>query len=407
MICTTSVASLRLLAAAAWAVGVAFVQSASGGELDLSGSIAFEPRVFFDDPLFAEQSGDTFSSSAFLQPELRYYWGDSRIAAVGFARWDADDEDRTHLDVRELNYFYSAADWDVLVGATRVFWGVAESRHLVDILNQTDQVEDVDAEDRLGQPMLNVNYLSDAGAFSLFFMPYFRERTFPDAQARLRGPLPVESDPIYASDLERWNPDFALRYAQIFGDFDVGLSFFRGTSREPRFQTELADRGPILRPVHDVINQVSLDAQATKGAWLFKLEALTRGGHPGGRFFASVAGLEYTLFDIAATGADVGLLAEYLYDGRDDTTPPTPFEDDVFVGGRLALNDPGGTSLLAGGIVDTGDGDTIMLIEGSRRLGQDWQIALEARLFLGFSAPDVLNGFQRDDFITLRIARFF
>ena len=44
----------------------------------------------------------------------------------------------------------------LLVGAAKVFWGTAESRHLVDIINQTDAVEDIDEEDKLGQPMVKV-----------------------------------------------------------------------------------------------------------------------------------------------------------------------------------------------------------------------------------------------------------
>ena len=44
-------------------------------------------------------------------------------------------------------------------GVRRVFWGVAESNHLVDVINQTDAIENPDQEDKLGQPMLNLAYV--------------------------------------------------------------------------------------------------------------------------------------------------------------------------------------------------------------------------------------------------------
>ena len=56
--------------------------------------------------------------------------------------------------------------------------GVTESRHLVDVLNQVDGVEDIDEEDRLGQPMINISTQRDWGSVDLFVLPGFRERTF-------------------------------------------------------------------------------------------------------------------------------------------------------------------------------------------------------------------------------------
>ena len=69
-----------------------------------------------------------------------------------------------------------------------------ESRHRVDYINQTDGVEDVDGEDKLGQPMLNLGLQRDWGDLNFFYLPYFRERTFPGTKGRLRAPLVVDTD---------------------------------------------------------------------------------------------------------------------------------------------------------------------------------------------------------------------
>ncbi|NIV46289.1 MAG: hypothetical protein GWN46_05525, partial [Gammaproteobacteria bacterium] len=66
----------------------------------------------------------------------------------------------------------------------------------------------------------------------------------------------------------------------------------------------------------------------------------------------------------------LGLLAEYLYDGRDkDRAPPTALEDDIFLGVRLALNDPQDSSALVGAVVDRRSGAAIVFVEAERRLG--------------------------------------
>ena len=71
-----------------------------------------------------------------------------------------------------------------------MFWGVTELRHLVDIINQTDLVENLDGEQKLGQPMVQLTLLKDWGTLDFFAMPYFRERTFtgPDGRPRPRSP---------------------------------------------------------------------------------------------------------------------------------------------------------------------------------------------------------------------------
>jgi hypothetical protein len=190
-----------------------------------------------------------------------------------------------------------------------VFWGVTESRHLVDIVNQNDQVEDIDSEDKLGQPMINLNVYRSWGDLGLFLLPYFRERTFPASDARLRGPLPVAKDKaMFESRDGKENLDIALRWSHVIGNWDIGLAYFDGTSREPRLVPAPDEGGtPALIPFYDLIRQASADAQLTEGAWLWKLEALHRDGH-GDRFSAAVVGFEHTTFGVRGTSADLGFL---------------------------------------------------------------------------------------------------
>ncbi len=289
------------------------------------------------------------------------------------------------------------------------FWGVTESRHLVDIINQDDAVEDIDGEDKLGQPMVNFNVFREWGAAGVFVLPGFRERTFPDDDARLRGSLPIDDDnPTYDSGAEDRHVDFAVRWSHTIGDWDVGLAHFHGTSREPRLIPRIDAGGrTALVPQYDQIDQTSLDLQLTRDAWLWKLEAMSRSGH-GDRFLAAVGGFEYTLFGVLETSADLGLLDEYLYDGREDgTAPGTSADDAIFLGGRLALNDEQGSAMLAGAIVDRTSQATLLFVEAERRLGDSWKIELECRIFLNVPGGDPLAGIRDDNVVTLRLTKFF
>lgn len=397
-----AIATAALLAASAVAAG----------EWDFSGSTGLETRIFVHQPANASQdNAGRIQASVFAEPEIVYEWndGDDRLTLEGFVRYDEDDARRTHGDLRAANWLHAGEDWDIVIGLHRVFWGVTESRHLIDVINQNDGVEDIDAEDKLGQPMINLNLDRDWGRISAFLMSGFRERTFASGGARLGGSIAVDTNQAsFESDAKHAHPDLALRWFHSIGDWDVGLAHFWGTSREPRLIATPAPGGGLaLVPRYDLIHQTSADVQLTTGAWLLKLEALTRSGH-GDRFAAASGGFEYTFYQLGGGRADLGLLAEYHYDGRDSSDAPgTFFDRDVFAAARLTLNDEADTAILIGAIVDRRDGSTLFQAEAERRVFKNWKIEIEARIFAKIEPASPLGGIRDDDFVALRASRFF
>ena len=389
---------------------------AAAGEWDFQAEVAGELRTFVEAPQFDQQEDTRLSPSVAVELEWVYETdsGDDRFTLTPFARLDADDDKRTHADLRAANWLHFGDGWDLVVGLDKVFWGVTESRHLVDIVNQDDAVEDIDGEDKLGQPMINLNVeiedlgILDGSTASLFVLPGFRKRTFVDDDARLRGPLPISDDAQFESGARERHVDFAARWTQTFDDLDVGISHFHGTSREPRLVPRTTDAGNTeLVPFYDQIDQTGLDLQLTTDATLWKFEGISRSGH-GDQFFAFVGGFEHTLFGVFESDADLGLLAEYLWDDRDPAdAPPALTDNDVFLGTRLALNDEPDTQALAGTIVDVETGSMLWTLEAERRIGADWRAEVEARLFANVSSDDEAAGFRDDGFVTFRLTRFF
>ena len=376
------------------------------GEWDITGFVGLETQAYWLDSRFPDQHNG-LNASLLFQPE--FYWrsedGKKRASIVGFARADSQDSERTHADLREAYWGYEGDDWDVVLGVNKVFWGVAESRHLVDVINQTDLVEDIDQEDKLGQPMINLNLQRDFGRFELYLLPWFRERTVPGPDGRLRAPLPVDDDrPIYESSAEDSHVDFALRYSHYIGDVDIGAYLFEGTSREPRFT--VSPQGDRLFPIYDQMTQVGVDLQYTRDAWLWKFEAIgsdTRADS----FLAAVGGFEYTFYGVRGSAADIGILLEFLYDGRDADAPPTAFDNDLFFGTRLALNDADDTSVLAGFAVDTDTQEFFFNVEAERRFGDKLSAELRLRAFSNANPGDALFAFERDDYLQLRLSWYY
>ena len=373
--------------------------SATAGEW--SGYLGTEFRYFTQDPRDPRQHDENFS--LVFEPEYYHEWdkGTQSFVFVPFFRLDQHDNERTHFDIRELSWLKSAENWELRVGLRKVFWGVTEFQHLVDIINQTDLVENIDTEDKLGQPMINLALINDWGTVDLFVMPYFRERTFPGIEGRPRN-QPVVDDGLskYESSAKEKHIDLAIRYSHYFGDWDVGISHFYGTSREPRSILTMNGSGaPVLAPFYDIINQTSIDLQATKGNMLWKLEALHRSGQ-GDTFNAVAGGFEYTFVGIFNSAIDLGMLGEYHYDDRGEDAF-TFFEDDIATGMRLAFNDAQSSEALVGLLWDRDSGGKFLNIEASRRIGSDWLLEMQGRFLFDTSPSDPAFALSRDDYLEL------
>ena len=376
---------------------------------ELSGSVSYEYRHFPNQARYSGQHED--NSSIALQPEIHYQWDNGRqlFSFVPYIREDEHDDARSQTDIRELSWLKASEIWELRVGIRKVFWGVTESQHLVDIINQSDLAANTDGEDKLGQPMINFALIGGYGTLDLFVLPYFRERTFPGEKGRFHGPVYVdtEQDAIYQSEDKEKHIDYAARWAKSIDVWDIGLSQFYGTSRAPRFTVGLNAKGQaVLIPNYDLIHQTGLDIQATIESWLLKLEYIHRSSDLES-YAAATAGLEYTFYGVFASTTDLGLVLEYLYDDRGQAAS-TPFENDILLGLRFAFNDEQSTDALFGVIKDAEKDTTIYSIEASRRIGNAWKLSLEARYYEEVDTKDqTLYSIRDDDYIQMELSYYF
>ncbi|TNE38057.1 MAG: hypothetical protein EP347_06690 [Alphaproteobacteria bacterium] len=380
---------------------------ALAAETEISGSVEFEFRGFFETPSDAQQP-ETNLSVAF-QTTLEISSADRRqnFVVTPYYRWDQHDPNRSHIDLREARYFGAFDGLNLRVGVDKVFWGVTEAVHLVDIINQTDLVENIDGEEKLGQPMVSLGLPTDVGTFEIFWLPYFRERTFEDFEGRPRFNWPVDPDQAFYEDPDKErHQDIAVRWSHYIGEFDIGLAHFEGTGREPLLIPGLdAKARPVLIPFYVQISQTSIDLQATFGSWLYKFEGLSREEY-GQSYVQATGGIEYSFYGLFGTAQDLGIVAEYVWDERDELAP-TPYNNDGFLGLRWALNDEQSTSVLAGVLADFNTDAWLLRVEAERRLGEMASISLEAQFSGNVPPEDILYSFEDDDFIQLRLTRYY
>jgi hypothetical protein len=384
-----------------------------GARSSWRGFMGVNYRYFFSDGLFPSQTRDDISLIA--EPEYSLTWPSGNFFVfTPYLQYDNTDDERSHVDIRELFFSVVGGAYELRVGIEKIFWGVTESQNLVDVINQSDLVAHGKRSDKLGQPMVNLSMIQDWGTVDFFVMPYFRERTYPGKDGRLRAYVPIDTDLVqYESASEEHHVDFAVRYSHYLGELEFGLSYFKGTSRDPDIRGAnfiLTDSSTtpiptVLYPYYYQMDQVGLDVQYILGGWLLKGEIINRQSDVAD-YTAWTTGFEYTFTGVFGSESDVSLLSEWLHDDR-RVLVTFPFEDDIMVGTRIAFNDINSSEITVSVIRDIDEDPTLLSIEASRRLTDHWKINLDAYWWWEEQRYDAFYDLRDDDFVSLTLAYYF
>lgn len=376
--------------------------SSRGSRFVWRGYVGAEGRLFNNPPAEPEQIRAGFAVVA--QPELSYASENRRhtFQATFFGRASVEPAYASG-DFRELYWQYRHDRWSVLAGMNRVFWGATESRHAIDVVNQSDMRENYIGDVKFGQLMVAASLQPEWGQLELYALPWFRPRAFPVDADRPRIGLPVEeAEVVDAPPL-----DVAARVSISRGDGDVHAYYFRGVNREPNLVPVFDRMGaPIaLTPVHRKIDQIGVDLQYPYGSWLFKGEMLHR-RTPDTQYQAAVGGFEYGITRLFGSASDLTLLTEYQFDNRPDSEWPAPATRGIYAGIRLAINDTGSTEVKAGAVHDVSDHSWLIKADLTRRLTDRWGLAFAYSGFANVERSRALSNFYRDSYSTVTVRRY-
>ena len=370
-------------------------------EYNLYGSIQPEYSLFIDGDGRHNQSREkpsilgTANFTTFIQDD------NAKISISALSRYDREDHNRSYFDFQKLKYEYYFDDATIKLGNEIVFWGVNESFHLVDIINQSNLAENLSGTKKLGQPMIAASFYRDFGDVDFYFLPYFRERVFPGANGRPRLKLEIDENSIsYESSKSEKHIDLAVRYSLMIDDFDIGFSHFYGHSRNPKL---IINQSSFKLDQHyPLLSQTGIDIQATKDSWLYKFEAISA-ELMSERHLSAAGGLEYTYYGLNNSSQDLGLIIEYLFDDRNDY----PFNNEGSIGLRWTRNDINSSALLAGSIIDLDGNSNQFFIEYEQRLKNDFKIFVEAIISGSIDSSDYNYAFKDDSNFKIKIAKYF
>ncbi len=396
---------LLALFSIAFALGSASVSADSEYFSEFSGEIRFESRWFPDDGAY----GQSRNANGFVI-EPRFYIENEKGWSFNLApyyRYDNQDDEREHAVLKEAYFLLFGeledSEWEIRLGVDHVFWGVAEVTNIVDIINQWDAVEDPFGKVKLGQLMTHLTLSGDWGVAELFYMPEHELRTYPGVDGRLRALLAVDNSlATYESSDGDDHDDFAVRFSRTIGPADVGFSVFDGTGREPSIRLGADGSGaPVFIPHYEQIRQYGLDIGMPVGEFLFKLEAVNRRDSSNlllqkENYSAYLLGGEYTFYSVFESALDVTIFGEWIRDDR-GARSTSPLQDELFLAGRIALNDINGTELTVSLLEDLDYDSQTLSFEFKRRLTDDWALEIEGVEFVNSDPADIVQYPTRQD----------
>ena len=359
---------------------------------EIIGELSFDNRYFFNAGLQEQKKNHTsfsFSPEIFQDNSNRIFHFKAKL------RKDSEDSGRNLNDIQELYLINILEDKEIKYGVSKEFWGVTETSHRVDIINQTDFTEGFDGEEKLGQPMIKISLERQWGLLDIYTLLGFRERNFSGKKGRLRLPLSInEKDSLYSSSSKNKRADFAVRWSNYYDDFDIAISHFSGTSREPRFLPS-ANKINELVPVYEVIDQTGLEIQYLLDSLAIKGEVISRSGQ-GERFTAATYGFEYTQVGVLQSRIDLGWVVEFNHDDRLESSP-------FVLGTRFSFNDIYDSQILSGFILNDKSKELGFLLEASRRIGECCLLSLEGIYFDDTEEDNgqkkLFQAFKEDDFL--------
>lgn len=387
---------------------VAVILTSQSHALDLENKLTLETRIFPDKTTNEIEHRENLSAA--YEPTIKEssLSKKTEFTFTPFGRIDEQDSSRTHLDIRELNIHGKEDSWEYLAGISRVTWGHCASFHIVDFISQLDFVEHPVWQPKMGQQMVNLKKHFDNHGFEVFVLPGFRERSFVGRDGRIRfTPRFDMSQTTYESSAEENHTDLAGRYFYKDDVLDLGIYHFWGTSRDPSVTPSTdTDGNDVFALYYPIVHQTASHIKAQIGDTTLKFEGVHRVGQ-GDVFNATITGFEHSFKKVFNSNYDLNWLTEYHYTDSRSAGALTPFENDLFVGAILFLNDEGKSWIGAGEIFDMSSSAQSIVVLFHTKLTDSLKLATEYRGLTALPSDDPVYSIRRDGFFQAELIYTF
>ena len=379
-------------------------------EWEINNEAGFDIREFHKEEAHSSQK-NTYSN--YLSSEI-YLEISERINFIAepYYRYDHNDKERSLFNFKENYLIYLQGNSEVKLGIAEIFWGVTESKNLVDIINVYDGT-DGDQKAKLGQSMLSYSTYSERlGIFDFYYLPFFSKKPQIGESGRLRLSKPIENYGfVYSGGAGDKVPSWAVKWEKNIGMSDFSIQAFRGNSREN--STIPLIEGATLKYFagYERISQIGTYLQTISGSYIFKVEAIRRHGKKNANnirenYYSFTLGTEYLINRLFEKVWDLSLFIEYSNDNRSNDSTDI-MQNDIFMAGQFLFNDVSGTELLIGSTFDMDGGGNTSNVELSSRITEDIRVTGTYQLYWSTNNKDPLYDFRRDNYFGVKAIKYF
>ena len=367
-------------------------------------------RFFHKDNAYPSQT-NTYSvelkSEFFFEPSKN-----SNFLLEPYYRYDQHDKERSLFDISQGFFLYFNDYGEFKIGKEKIFWGITELKNPVDVINSPDSASG-EEKAKLGQSLISYSYINDNfGYIDLIYMPEFHKSTQIGKKGRLRLNLPTENyNTIYEGGAGEKTPSWAFKWQNSFGDSDISFQFFRGTSRDVS-TIPVVENGQLKYFAgYERISQIGSFLQKVNGPLIFKFEGIKRNGQKNSlyereNFFSYITGIEYVKTRVFRELWDLNLFLEYSNDDRGSKSTDI-FQNDLFIGSRISLNDVEGTEITQSLTLDLDGNGNTGIIEVSTRLMDSLRITADYNFYWSLKSSDTLYSFRRDNYFGIKVTNYF
>jgi len=281
-------------------------------------------------------SSERYRTSLYLSGELETNLEIDNYSFQGrlFANWDQNDEGRQYANIRQASTSARFDQFTLAGGVGTFFWGVSETINLLNTINQSDLSQSIDGKVKMGQSFISASYAFSDSQITLLHLPKFVELEYPD---RPRSKLHIDQDNAIFED-RAGDGDFALRWESNLDLGEVAISLFQGTRRDPLLIPNALEHTTLI-PYYLHTKYIAFDGLLFVGDAIIKSE-MKHGQELDNNYYAFNLGVEYPTYPDSEYIQDITLIAEYLFDDREEYSE-TMGQKDIFFGGRGVLGQLG------------------------------------------------------------------
>lgn len=380
------------------------------------------------------QNNQLIFTSVEVQDSLKLF-GNTLYLGLS-AKANEKDKKSSYINVDDFYYSVNLPKNTRVEAGYRIYnWTKMESLRPTDVVNSRILDGDLENFDKRGELSLNLEKDTEYGLFKFYLFPLFQKSFFPSDSSRISdGVSPSKHRVVTNNGIEDKKSFFqyGVSYEKQFGDLEIFAFYLRHI-----------DRNRVVIGYNDYtsVPNVGNIPQETLGAYYFdtsdfgfsstyfiedhtlKLELLNTVYHNDDITFLTAAGLRKTVdYTTMALGHEYGYTWENGWDstsfieyqtllGVDKQTRQelSIFQNDLFVGHRLSLNDAYSKQITLGVFFDIErSSEFIVDFSYDQRLNNFWNIDVGYRGF-NHNEGDKLGiyVFKNDNEFYLSLTRFF